>query len=335
LLGLRAKIVTHGFRKDPFKSQHIISGAHALRTSSYYFTYDADFTKVFGLHDLLIRGNLRAPVNVTNFFGLGNNTIYNQDLRNEQYYRARYNIGNLSVFLRRHLQSWMRINYGPTFQYFRVLKDENKNTFVANEPLQGISRATLYDRKTYVGAEAKVDINSRNDPNLATRGVAIDAGVRQLFGLNNSSNNVTQLHVDLGILASFNVDPRVVYGLRFGWARNYGSFEIPQAQYLSGTENLRGYRRDRFAGRSVLFFNTEIRLKLAEFSTYLFPGSVGLLFFDDVGRVWTQFDDSHTWHNGFGGGIWLAPIRRWVVTVSLAHSPEEKILPYVNFGFRF
>jgi hypothetical protein len=335
-LGVRGKIVTHGFRKDPFSTQHVFSAGHALRTSSYFFTYDGDFTNAVGINDLLIRGELRAPINVTNFFGLGNNSEFDKDIPGGlQYYRARYTIGNLSVLLRRHLQSWMRINYGPTFQYFHIQKDENSNKFIGNGPLLGVDRTTLFDRKAYLGGEAKVDINSRNNPDLATRGVVIDAGVKQLFGLNSSSNNLTQVHVDLGILASFTVDPRVVYGLRFGWARNYGAYEIPQAQYLSGTENLRGFRRNRFAGRSAMYFNTEVRIKLAEFSTYLFPGSVGLLLFNDVGRVWSDVDDSRRWHDGYGGGIWIAPISRWVLTASVAHSNEEKILPYLSIGFRF
>lgn len=335
-LGVRGKLVTHGFRKDPFSTQHVFSAGHAVRTSSYYFRYEGDFTDAVGISDLLIRGDLRAPINVSNFFGIGNNTNFNKNIPGGvQYYRARYNIGNLSVLLRRHLQSWMRINYGPTFQYFHIEKGENSNKFLGNEPLLGIDKATLYDRKAFVGAEAKIDINSRNNPTLATRGVVIDAGIKQLFGLNSSSNNLTQVHVDLGILASFTVDPRVVYGLRFGWARNYGAFEIPQAQFLSGTENLRGFRRDRFAGRSAMYFNTELRIKLAEFSTYLFPGSFGVLLFNDVGRVWSDVENSNRWHDGFGGGIWIAPIRRWVLTASVAHSNEEKILPYLSLGFRF
>ncbi|WP_162944470.1 BamA/TamA family outer membrane protein [Flavisolibacter nicotianae] len=335
-LGGRAEWVTHGFRKDPYSTRHIIRAAHAVRTNSYYFTYDGDFTKVIGINDLLVRADLRVPVNVTNFFGIGNNTVFDKTLPGGyQYYRARYSFSNVSVLLRRHLQSWMRINYGPTFQYFHIRQKENAGKFLGNGQLAGVDMDGLYDRKLYAGAEARVDINSRNNPNLPTRGLVLDAGIKQLFGLTPGSNPLTQAHFDLSILASFKENPTAVYGFRLGWARNYGAFEIPQAQYLSGPDNLRGFRRNRFAGRSMLFQNTELRLRLADFNTYLFPGSLGLLFFNDIGRVYADNDKSGRWHDGYGGGIWLAPIRRWVITVSVAHSNEEKLLPYVSLGFRF
>ena len=116
---------------------------------------------------------------------------------------------------------------------------------------------------------------------------------------------------------------------------NFGKFEFPQANYLGGTTNLRGYRRDRFGGRTSFFNNTEVRIKLGNFSTYLFPGSFGLLAFHDVGRVWQDGEKSTVWHNGYGAGLWISPIQRIVLTASAARSKEDKLLPYITFGFQF
>ncbi|HEX6333795.1 MAG TPA: hypothetical protein VFZ78_06190, partial [Flavisolibacter sp.] len=69
--------------------------------------------------------------------------------------------------------------------------------------------------------------------------------------------------------------------------------------------------------------------------TYLFPGSIGMLIFNDVGRVWMQSETSQDWHVGYGGGLWISPIQRFVITATVAHSKEEKLIPYVNFGFQF
>ena len=62
---------------------------------------------------------------------------------------------------------------------------------------------------------------------------------------------------------------------------------------------------------------------------------LGIQLFHDVGRVWVPEEKSGRWHNGYGGGIYIAPIRRWVVSASVATSKEEKILPYFSLGFRF
>ena len=55
----------------------------------------------------------------------------------------------------------------------------------------------------------------------------------------------------------------------------------------------------------------------------------------DTGRVFLDHEESQRWHDGYGGGIWIAPIKRFVVTASLAHSKEEDLLPRLTFGFQF
>jgi outer membrane translocation and assembly module TamA len=180
-----------------------------------------------------------------------------------------------------------------------------------------------------------LDINSKNNQVIPTRGFVMDLNVRPLAGLNEYSHNLLRTDVDMRVYASLFSLPRLVLASRFGWGRNFGKFEFPQAYYLSGTENLRGYRRDRFAGRTRMFNNTELRIKVKDFSTYLFPGSLGFLVFNDVGRVWVDGEKSTDWKVGNGIGIWVAPIKRFVIAAHLTRSKEEKALPYISFGFQF
>jgi hypothetical protein len=335
-LGVRGIIVTHGFRKEPFSTQHTFGAAKALRTSSYFFGYEGQFIKAIMGKDLLVRADLRAPTNVSNFFGIGNNTEIDPNAPGGiNFYRARYDISNLSVLLRSQLQSWMRVSYGLAFQHFHVEQEENKDKFLGNAPLFGVDQTTLYNRKMFLGGQLLLDINSKNSEQLPTRGFKLDAGVRSFFGLNDKSNRVTQLHWDMSVFISTNPRPRFVYAERLGVGHNIGAYDIPQAQYLSGTENLRGYRRNRFAGETMLFNNFEVRMRLFDFSTFLFPGALGLLGFHDIGRVWADEEKSGRWHMGYGGGIWIAPIRRWVAAVSVAHSKDENLIAYLSLGFRF
>jgi hypothetical protein len=334
-LGPKLEFIKQGFRKEPYGMRQYISARRALRTASYHFTYEADFIKAIRNTDIIIRGDFKAPVNVTNFFGLGNNTGIDLATHNFQYYRARYNIINVSTYLSRQLQSWMRFNFGPTFQYFRLDSAQNVGRFVENTPLNGLDRNTLYHTRHYIGADARIAINSLNNKALPTRGFMLDAGVRPLIGLNGKGTNLIQTNFDMRIFMNLFSYPRLVLVTRVGWGKNYGHYEFPQAWYLGGTENLRGFRKQRFAGRSMLFNNTELRVKLTDFNIYLFPGSLGLLVFNDIGRVYVDGESSNKWHDGYGGGIWISPIKRFVFTVSLAHSDEEKILPRATFGFQF
>jgi outer membrane protein assembly factor BamA len=158
--------------------------------------------------------------------------------------------------------------------------------------------------------------------------------LRTLSGLNKFSNDVTQVRTDLAFYTSFSPKANFVFTVRFGGGYNFGKFEFFQAQYLGGTENLRGYRKNRFAGKSMAFNNVEMRLKLANFRTYLFPGSIGLLVFNDVGRVWADNDNTGKWHTGYGAGLWFSPLSRFVITASYTVSKEDK-LPLITFGWQF
>jgi hypothetical protein len=67
----------------------------------------------------------------------------------------------------------------------------------------------------------------------------------------------------------------------------------------------------------------------------LFRGSFGLLLFNDVGRVWADNEKSNEWHDGYGWGILVAPLNRFVITAYLMYSKEEKNLLLLNLGFQF
>jgi outer membrane protein assembly factor BamA len=228
----------------------------------------------------------------------------------------------------------MRVNFGPSFQYFRLDSNQNRNRFIST-PGNGLDHLAIFNPYHYMGADARVAIDSRNNPIIPTRGLALDAGVRQLFGMDAGGKPLTQVNIDMRIFMSLFAYQRLVLATRFGWANNYGSFQFEQAQYLGGTDNLRGFRKQRFAGRAMLYNNTELRIRVANFNTYLFGGVFGLQIFNDVGRVFMDEEDSKRWHDGFGGGIWLSPIKRFVVTASFTHSKEEDLLPRLTFGFQF
>ena len=102
----------------------------------------------------------------------------------------------------------------------------------------------------------------------------------------------------------------------------------------------------RFSGDHAVYLNLEARMRLFRFNMPLFPGSVGLYGFFDTGRVWykdqTGIDPSapsgksEIWHAGYGGGIWVAPLRRYVFSIDVATSTTDNdLLIYFRYGFFF
>jgi hypothetical protein len=333
-IGLSFKIVKQGFRKEPYRLSHVLAVNRAINSTSWHVKYNADFIKVFGKTDLLIRGDAKFPTSRTFFFGLGNNSPYDKTKPGAyKFYFARYDIVNVSVMARNNINSWFQIKYGPVYQYFKLKSKENIGKYITT--LYPDGNSMQYSGKSFAGGELSMEINTKNDRVVPTRGIDLNLYGRELTGLNKNSNTITQTGGDLSLYTDFIAKKHVVLATSFGASQITGKYELEQAQYLGFKQNLRGFRIDRFAGRSRAYNNSEIRLIRPDANLGLFRGSAGLVLFNDVGRVWSDNESSTQWHDGYGWGIFIAPLGKLVVTASLMYSKEEKNLVLVNVGFQF
>src|SRR5205814_676925 len=272
----------------------------------------------------------------TRFFGNGNNSVYDKtNPGTHKYYFARYDMVNISLMARDNINSWFQIKWGPAFQYFKLRTKEYENKYVSLlYPDAGICKIQ-YAGKSFAGGELSFEINTKNDLLMPTRGIDMNIYGRSLAGLNNLSNAVSQAGGDLSLLTDFSSKKHVVLATSFGVSRISGKYELEQAQYLGYKQNLRGFRIDRFAGRSRAYNNSEIRFIKNDVNLGLFRGSFGFLVFNDVGRVWADNEQSTQWHDGYGWGIWISPLKRFLIAATLMYSKEEKNLALLNFGFQF
>ncbi|HVU58767.1 MAG TPA: BamA/TamA family outer membrane protein [Puia sp.] len=334
-LGVQFWYTTQGFHKDPYKQLHYFSALHALSTKAYAFKYNFEAIDAIGRTDLLFHGAVLAPNNTINFFGLGNETGYDRDkTEGIRYYRARFAQYDADLQIRKRLGKVFQVAAGPAFELVHVDSSDNKDRFINHTELNGLDPATLYKWKSYAGGRATVIIDNRDDKINPGRGIFWESNFSAYGGLGQSSNNFSRLQSDLALFISFNTRKNVVIATRAGYGKTFGHYEFYQAQFLGATENLRGYRKFRFAGDEELYHNIDLRIKLAEFRTYLFPGSFGLQFFNDVGRVWLRGEKSDSWHDGFGGGLWISPLKRFVLTASYAKGTEGGVT-LIKLGWQY
>ncbi|MCC5612575.1 metallophosphoesterase, partial [Nostoc sp. CHAB 5834] len=129
LLGAGVQWTKQGFRKSPFAAMNRLLVTRSLATDAMSITYDGIFTDFIGKNDLWINAFAKAPDNVTNFFGAGNETVYEKD-RRIRYYRTRYNLINVSALVKRQLGEHMSMLIGPVFQRFTLDLDDNKGRFI-------------------------------------------------------------------------------------------------------------------------------------------------------------------------------------------------------------
>ncbi len=343
-LGFSLKFINHGFRKTPYKSIHEFMISHALATNSFSFRYSSEYIGVLGRSiDLLTDIDIKAPNNTTNFFGYGAESVYDKTKPGKfRYYRARYNLGNLSMMLRKRFSDKVMIAVGPTYQFYSLDSTNNRNrNIVKPDYITGLDQGTLYGKQSYFGFKASLVVDTRDNKVVPMKGIYWQTNFNYLSGLNDNSYEVRQLNSDFTFY--LNIIPKtLVLANRIGGGHNFGynflnyfmPFEFYHAQYLGSEDNLRGYRKYRFAGRSKVYNNTEIRLRLANFRTYLFPGALGILAFYDTGRIWDLTNSNNKWLSGYGAGFWISPLKRLVFSISFTASKEDK-LPLVGLGWKF
>jgi hypothetical protein len=336
-LGASLKVTHHGFRKEPYKNLHEITINHALGTQAWNFRYYAEFISTFSKNsDLLFDADIKAPNNTTNFFGYGENSVYNKNNPEDfRFYRARYQLGDISLLLRHNFSKKVIMTLGPTFQFYELDSADSKNRVrnIVMTGTNGLNPATLFSNQSYIGGRFSLTADTRNNRVLPQRGINWISTVRYLSGMNDASYDVTQINSEFSFYVSL-IPKRLIWANRIGGGTNLGDFEFYQAQYLGSEDNLRGYRKYRFAGESKFFNQTELRLAVANFRTYLFPGSLGILAFYDAGRIWADGSANSKWLSGYGGGLWISPLRRLVITLVYAASEEDK-LPLIGLGWKF
>ena len=119
--------------------------------------------------------------------------------------------------------------------------------------------------------------------------------------------------------------------LRVGAERLWGDFPYPYAAFVGGSETLRGYARQRFAGDAAAYGTAELRQVLTR-AELIVRGDLGVFGLADTGRVWRRGESAGGWHQAFGGGLFFDTIGR-SIRVSVAQGDETMVYLQLNSPF--
>ena len=307
-IGGGVKIKTYGFRKEPAASEHSILASYAFATGSYNASYNGTFYSLFGRNwDLGIEAESFGPKFTFNYFGQGNDTFFDKSKehrKNEDavdFYRVRMDNFKLNPTINYRFNRFFKVGIGPQFSYYYVRDDENT---IVNS-LQFDQPGEIENPSYFMGSVLFANLELRNHPVNPTKGVNWFNKIYYSKELNNQKDSYTLLSSDVSIFYTPKLPVTLTAAVRFGVAANIGDYKFYQSNFLGGTSNLRGFRRTRFAGQSMMFNDTELRLEISEIHNYLFTGKWGITGFVDSGRVWSDLKSSNEWHRGYGGGVWL------------------------------
>lgn len=333
MVGLGFLMRTYGFRKDPYSTQQRLSTLYALNRGSYQFKYQGEWNQIVGTTDIMVNAQMVNPV-LNNFFGLGNETVKtpNRDL---EYYRVRYKFIEGDLLFRQRKFTLVSLAAGPTWYHYWNEYQDNKNRILSTPRLVGLDSANIYSNKTYLGGKFNILINNLNSDLLPTRGIYWNTEFTALRGMQSTSKPLTRLTSDLTLYSSLREAAKLVSVLRLGGGRIYSkNYEYFQALNLGANNVLRGFRKNRFSGSALAYGTIELRAKLFTSKSYIFPGPVGLIVFNEAGRVWVKNEESKKWHDSYGAGFYYAAYNTALLSATVGFSPEEKIFNF-SIGTKF
>jgi len=319
----------NGFRQNPFKSQHVVSASYYFATSGYNFSYVGEFAHVLENWNLELAMRFTSPNFATNFFGFGNDTDNFDDELGFDFNRVRLETINFTPSMVWRGRMGAKFSAGLFVESIEV--EETSDRFI-NDFYQRNNEET---RKSFVGSELAYSYENKDNNAFPSMGMATSLQVGYKKQIGENQNGFAYVIPTLAFNYKLIPSGRLVLATKWKAHLNTGEdFEFYQAASIGGVDGLRGYRNQRFIGKSAYYQNTDIRFSLGKKRTSILPIATGFFTGFDYGKVWFPTIDSNTWHTSYGGGFFLNAADLLSVNLALFNSEDGARFTF-GLGFRF
>jgi hypothetical protein len=316
--GLGFKYRKQKWGKAPFGWEQSFKIEATTQSGFVGFGYKGLFKHVLGKWDVDLVAMYRGPKFVFNYYGTGNETEL--VVKDKTFYRTGLKALSVNPGISRETNH-VYVRFSLEYDEVRVLKTPHK--FISSDFADVDPR--IFTRQHFAGVRGDWNFSSVDIKKNPTRGLNIEAGF-------NARDNLDKTSSYLNLRGSFSfyqsLGRSLVFAHRTGAATNFGDYDIYFANTLGRSENLRGFWRYRFSGKTSFYQNTELRLALSKRKNF------GMLGFFDDGRVWIEDEDSETIHVGYGGGFYFIPFNALGINLSYGRSKEVSMI-MIKTGFLF
>ena len=323
---------TYGFERNPFTQQHVFSAACYFATSGFDFGYKGEFANVIGKWNLGLEATFTSPNYSENFFGFGNETL-NPNSEDEDNFDLDYNRVKLqaigffpSLIFKGDLGS--KIKIGLSYEDIEV--EETQDRFIdAFYAINGDD-----NKNSFAGVEASYSFENKDNKAFPTLGMETSLHMGYKTNLDDSKG-FAYVMPSLGFDYKLVSSGQLVLATKASAHFNFGDeFEFYQGANLGANNGLRGYRNQRFTGKSAFVQSTDLRLNLRKVKTGILPLNIGVYGGVDYGRVWVEDDNSKKWNNSIGGGLFFNGAGMLVGNLSAFNSDDGLRLAFkLGFGF--
>lgn len=339
-IGVSNTYTAYGFERNPFTSQHTISAAYYFATQGFDFNYKGEFANVIGRTNFGFDVHFNSPNYAVNFFGFGNSTPNSEADENDGFDTGLdYNRVKIRTFKAMPSLIW-RGEQGGSFKvglFFESNEVEETSGRFIN---QFIPNNTEINDEFY-GIETQYHFENRDNKAFPTLGMQLGLQVGYINNI-SSSKGFAYVLPELGFDYKLISSGKLVLASGLRAHINIGDeFEFYQGATLGANSGLRGYRNERFTGKSAFVQSTDIRWNFMDLKTGVLPISIGVFGGADYGRVWIEdnlVDDisfnKNDWNTSFGGGFFVNIAKMMNAKVSAFNSSDGLRLAFkLGFGF--
>ena len=290
------------WKRDTDETVHDLAFNYGFIRKSLYINYVSLFPHAFGKWDFLLKGKYDI-VAAENFYGVGNETKDSTGTGKKYYnvFSRRFYAGaavNLKI---------ADVHYVDISLFYQDIKiNRDSGSYIQDKQ----NLLPVFTSRKFAGLAAGYNYRNVNYQLIPTKGIDFNISAGYITSVEKLKNSFIKgmsafsFYVPLGKVLSF--------ASRVGGAAMTGDAPYYYLNKLGGNENLRGYTRERFYGKTSFYNNNEIRL-IANTRNIIFNGKAGVFGFFDNGRVWQPGEKSTTWHLGYGGGVIISPFNKFVL----------------------
>ncbi|CAN5311438.1 metallophosphoesterase [soil metagenome] len=330
-LGVQISKIKNGFKRNPFTLKHTYAAGYYFATQGFDLAYTGEFAYIVGNFNLAVGAYFSSPNAANNFFGYGNETPnFDEDLGMD-YNRTRIGVIGTEFGLVRQSPFGSFFKYMANFEGIKV--DDTEGRFITEEFVP--EDPDFFQRKYFGGLEGTYRYESYDNVLNPTRGMKFEMILGGKMNLAETERYFGYFNPYLEFYNALSKTRVLVLNTRVQAQLNMGNdYEFYQAATLGGATGLRGYRLDRFTGQGAFAAGGDLRYSFQQFKTSFLPFQIGIFAGYDIGRVWTQGQDSNVWHDSYGGGFWVNSAEVISGKFSLFGS-EEGLRFAFGFGLNF
>jgi hypothetical protein len=333
-IGFSNTYTAYGFVRNPFTTQHSISGSYYFATNGFELDYSSEFANVFGSWNLGVDATFTSPNFAMNYFGFGNNSINLEvdDLEEDDYNRVKISKFIAGTFIKWKSDLDAEIKLGINYQTFKV--DNTLGRFVSDE---FSANNAIFDTQKFINTEASYHFENTDNSAFSTMGMKTELIAGYTSSLNNDGD-FGYLIPSISFQYKLIPSRQLVFATKLKSHYTFGnSYQFYQAASIGGNDGLRGFRNQRFTDKNSFYHSSDIRLNLRRFKTSLIPLNVGIFGGFDYGTVWGQQNSTFKnskFNTSIGGGVFFNTANMISGNISTFNSDDGLRVAF-TFGFTF